>query len=174
MAFPLKYKGRVVILGPKSGPESGAESWPENPPSANHLRANLGPDTGQKLGLNSGRSCGRRGARFRTETSWDLGSSRFRGWDRTRHLVGSVSTFSKAGATYQWYNYVLSRVPAGRTPLPVNLDETPVCLYQGGQAGNIFLAKGIPAVDNESLGKRRQRRRLGTRRALRPIWRQAC
>ena len=137
MAFPLKYKGRVVILGPKSGPESGLESWPENPPSANHLRANLAPDTGQKLGLNSGRSCGRRGARFWAETSWDLGSSRFRGCDRIRHLVGSVSTFSKAGATYQWYNYVLSRVPAGRTPLPVNSDENSLSIP--GRAGRQYL-----------------------------------
>ena len=96
MAFPLKYKGRVVILGPKSGPESGPESWPENPSSANHLRANLGPDTGQKLGLNSGRSCGRRGARFRTETSWDfgvlavpwLGSHSTSGWFSVHLLQG--------------------------------------------------------------------------------------
>jgi hypothetical protein len=67
-----------------------------------------------------------------------------------------VSTCSKAEAAYQWYNYGLSKVPAGRTPLRANLDESSVCLYQGGVAGNIFVSPGIPAVENVSLGKRRR------------------
>ena len=66
-----------------------------------------------------------------------------------------MSTFSKTEAAYQWYNYTLSRVPAGRTPLRVSFDETPVCLYQSGQAGNILLAKGVPALDDILPGKRR-------------------
>jgi len=46
-------------------------------------------------------------------------------------------------------------VPAGMTPLRINIDETAACLYQGGRRGNIFLSAGVPAVEDVSLGKRR-------------------
>lgn len=61
----------------------------------------------------------------------------------------------KAEATWQWHNYVLTKVPAGVKALRINLDETAICLFLGGRLGNIFLTAGAPAVENVSLGRRR-------------------
>ena len=48
-----------------------------------------------------------------------------------------------------------AKIPAGRTPLRINLDETDICLYQGARMGNIFAPSGSLAVQNVSLGMRR-------------------
>lgn len=69
-------------------------------------------------------------------------------------FVGS-RPFDKALASWQWYNYMAAQIPAGRTPLRINLDETAICLYQGARMGNIFAPSGSPAVQNVSLGRRR-------------------
>ena len=67
-----------------------------------------------------------------------------------------LGQYLKAEATYQWYNYGLTKVPVGRTPLRINVDESAVCLYHCGRAGNVFLPKGNPAVENVPLGMRRR------------------
>lgn len=48
---------------------------------------------------------------------------------------------------WQWWNYAVSRVPAGKDVLKLNLDETSVCLFQGG-------AKGTLMVSQRRLGDR--------------------
>ena len=47
----------------------------------------------------------------------------------------------QACAVWQWYNYAASRVPAGKEPLRINLDETSVCLFQGDAKGTVFFRK---------------------------------
>ena len=42
---------------------------------------------------------------------------------------------------WQWWNYCSSHVSVGKTSLTINLDETSICLYQGGGKGNIFVSK---------------------------------
>ena len=58
------------------------------------------------------------------------------------HFELSGAHFSKqAFAAWQWYNYVADRVPAGKTALRINLDETSVCLFQGTGRGTVFVSK---------------------------------
>ena len=44
-------------------------------------------------------------------------------------------------ATWQWFNYACSQVPADKEALRLNLDETSICLFQGGGKGNVFISK---------------------------------
>ena len=82
-------------------------------------------------------------------------------WHRTSDNLGcAVGSFLehrfKAIATWRWHNFAMRSASSGRTPLRINLDETAICLYQGGRRGNIFLSDGAPAVEHVSLGKRRK------------------
>ena len=61
----------------------------------------------------------------------------------------------KAFAAWQWYNYCESRVPPGKQRLRINLDETAVCLYQGGRKGNVFISRALERIQQGSLGTRR-------------------
>ena len=62
----------------------------------------------------------------------------------------------KACAVWQWWNYLRSEVPPEKTPLRVNIDETVLCLFQGGSKGNLFLAKAPrEPVQNVTLSTRR-------------------
>jgi hypothetical protein len=60
---------------------------------------------------------------------------------------------------WQWMNYDCAQIPAGKTPLRINLDETAICLYQGEAKGTVFASKrrqrdgGV--VQRVGLGKRR-------------------
>ena len=58
-------------------------------------------------------------------------------------LVFSVSFCGvfQACAVWQWWNYLRSEVPPEKTPLRVNIDETVLCLFQGGSKGTNFNAK---------------------------------
>ena len=59
-------------------------------------------------------------------------------WTRVFHdFFNSLEAF----AVWQWWNYCSSQVPVGKTSLTINLDETSICLYQGGGKGNIFVSK---------------------------------
>ena len=51
-----------------------------------------------------------------------------------------MSTFglAEAFASWQWVNYLISKVPAGKKPLLINMDETAVCLFQGTGRGTII------------------------------------
>lgn len=61
----------------------------------------------------------------------------------------------EAFAVWRWWNYCAMRVPADRVILRVNLDETAVCLYQGGAKGNIFIGKREQLPERASLSQRR-------------------
>ena len=43
-----------------------------------------------------------------------------------------MSTFGLAEgfASWQWVNYLISKVPTGKKPLLINMDETAVCLFR--------------------------------------------
>lgn len=60
-----------------------------------------------------------------------------------RFLVFPVSTFGpcEAFASWQWLNYLLSKVPIGKKPLIINMDETAVCLFQGQGKGTVIAGK---------------------------------
>ena len=64
----------------------------------------------------------------------------------------------KAIATWQWFNYVEGQVPVGKTMLRVNLDETAVCLFQGGARGTIFASKKRVSATAESASLSTRRR----------------
>ena len=42
---------------------------------------------------------------------------------------------------WQWVNFAASRVPPLKEPLRINMDETPVCLYQGDAKGTVMCSK---------------------------------
>ena len=46
----------------------------------------------------------------------------------------------EAYATWQWFNYLEASLPTTKSMLRVNLDETAVCIFQGGNRGTIFAA----------------------------------
>lgn len=80
-----------------------------------------------------------------------------------RGMVGG-STFGvsacrfQATAVWQWANYYGTQIPDGKSVLRVNLDETAVCLFQGGSKGTIFTGKRRQrgeAFQRVSMGKRR-------------------
>lgn len=50
---------------------------------------------------------------------------------------------AKTFAAWQWYNFLASHVQVGQKVLRLNLDETGVCLFQGGGKGNVFIAKNL-------------------------------
>ena len=47
----------------------------------------------------------------------------------------------------------MSQVPAGKTPLLINIDETAICRFQGHGKGTVFVRKAVQKV---SLAKRRE------------------
>ena len=55
---------------------------------------------------------------------------------------------SQAFAAWHWWNHCCDRVPSGKVPLRINLDETALCLFQGHAKGNIFIGKGHKAKQN--------------------------
>ena len=72
-------------------------------------------------------------------------------------FVFAPCRYCEAMATWQWWNYLCSRVPANREPLCVNMDETSICLFQGGGKGTVFKFKkrGRP-VQNVPKSRKRQ------------------
>ena len=69
-----------------------------------------------------------------------------------------ISLIVEAFAAWQWWNYCGSQVPTGKAVLRVNLDETSVCLFQGGGKGTVFVQKrrrGGEPVQRVSRAKRR-------------------
>lgn len=57
---------------------------------------------------------------------------------------------------WQWWNHLQSEVPPEETPLRVNIDETALCLFQGGSKGNLFIAKAPhEPIQNVKLSTRR-------------------
>jgi hypothetical protein len=77
---------------------------------------------------------------------------------KVREVVPPEELMAKARAVWQWYNHLEANVPAGKALLRINLDETSVCAFQGGVAGNIFSTKRrlLEPIESASLGKRRR------------------
>ena len=63
----------------------------------------------------------------------------------------------QALAVWQWWRYCGDQLPAGKAFLRINLDETSVCLFQGGGKGTVFVKKsgGKKPEQKVSRGKRR-------------------
>jgi len=62
----------------------------------------------------------------------------------------------QAHAVWQWWSYYATQVPDGKRPLRINMDETAVCVFQGGGGkGNVFIHKTVRAVLNVARGPRR-------------------
>ena len=55
--------------------------------------------------------------------------------------VGSKAQCAEALAGWQWWNCAAQRVPPGLELLRINLDETAVCLFQGGGKGTVICRK---------------------------------
>ena len=47
----------------------------------------------------------------------------------------------QAAAVWQWWSFLKAQVPAGKTFLRVNVDETSVCLFQGTAKGTVMARK---------------------------------
>ena len=65
---------------------------------------------------------------------------------------------TQAYAAWQWWNYLETQVPVGKRLLRINLDETGLCLFQGGRAGAVFCSKRrrrSEPVESASLARRR-------------------
>ena len=57
---------------------------------------------------------------------------------------------------WRWWRACCDKVPDGRVPLRMNLDETSVCLYQGDRPGTVFASKKRKAPTQKvSRGRRR-------------------
>jgi hypothetical protein len=67
---------------------------------------------------------------------------------------------NQAHAVWQWYNCCAARVPAGKRPLRINLDETSVCLFQGGGKGTIAFKRrrDHPSEEPHERASRAKRR----------------
>ena len=66
----------------------------------------------------------------------------------------------QAHAVWQWYNCCAAKVPAGKAPLRINMDETSVALFQGGGKGTIMFRKrkDPPSAEpHESAGRAKRR-----------------
>ena len=121
-------RGRLAALnsGPPGGLELGA-AWRRTSGAAESLKSGRVFLTAGQLFLNTGQRVGAQAAR--------LGE--------------------QAVPSMQWYNYVSEQVPPGTQVLRLNLDETSVCLFQGGVKGNVFVTKGMRARQRVPLWKRR-------------------
>ena len=66
----------------------------------------------------------------------------------------------QAHAVWQWYNSCAARVPRGKQPLRINLDETSVRLFQGGGKGTIACKKrrDRPSEEPHEQASRAKRR----------------
>ena len=67
--------------------------------------------------------------------NWNRFGSRT--WDPNHKLFLNLQAF----AAWQWWNYCSAQVPAGKTILRINMDETSICLFQGDGKGTVFVDK---------------------------------
>ena len=81
------------------------------------------------------------------------------GYLRVREDVSADEIQEKAHAVWQWWNYAEGLVPSGKRPLRINLDETSVCLDQGGGRGVVFARRGARPWQQPARRVSRARRR---------------
>ena len=93
---------------------------------------------------------------------WAVRCERIGGRSRCGREVGLSSSskrctaLTEAHTVWQWWNHYHSQLPEGKRALRINLDETAICAFQGGDAeGNVFIDKSVRAVLNVSHGPRR-------------------
>jgi len=93
---------------------------------------------------------------------WAVRCERIGGRSRCGREVGLSSSskrctaLTEAHTVWQWWNHYHSQLPEGKRALRINLDETAICAFQGGDAeGNVFIGKSVRAVLNVSHGPRR-------------------
>lgn len=87
--------------------------------------------------------------RLRKRLGGRIGKVRFQ--DR----ISAEDARSKTFAVWQWSNYLASKIPEGKTPLWINMDETSVSLIPEGTMGNIFLSKGEGPTQQATTNERR-------------------
>ena len=79
---------------------------------------------------------------------------------KVRERIPQAELRTKTIACWQWFNYLESRATEeGKTVLRINLDETSVCVHQGGRNGNVFVNKrsrGPELVESVSASARRK------------------
>jgi len=73
---------------------------------------------------------------------------------RPREEIPPAVMRAKTLAAWQWYNFLAGHARVGQKVLRLNLDETGVCLFQGGGKGNVFIAKNARR-QNVPKGKQR-------------------
>ena len=71
-------------------------------------------------------------------------------------LFGPRVNKIQAHAVWQWYIFCAARVPSGKAPLRIHVDETSVCLFQGGGKGTIVFnkRKDPPAMEPHESASR--------------------
>ena len=79
---------------------------------------------------------------------------------KVRERIPRSEMRAKSTASWQWFNYLESRAAEeGKTLLRINLDETSVCVHQGGLSGNVFVSKrtrGPELVESVPASTRRK------------------
>ena len=68
----------------------------------------------------------------------------------------------EAFASWQWLNHLVSKVPAGKKALIINMGETAVCLYQGTGKGTVMAGKKRKRDGSVQRGNRATRRKYLT------------
>jgi hypothetical protein len=71
------------------------------------------------------------------------------------HDASNCVAPAQAFAAWQWANFWRGHIPAEKRALRVNLDETAICLFQGGGKGNLFVSKKHITRQHVPLGRRR-------------------
>ena len=61
----------------------------------------------------------------------------------------------QAQAAWKWYNFIAAERGPDRRILHVNMDETAVCVCQGGRPGHIFMSRGHTLAEKTNLSLRR-------------------
>ena len=78
---------------------------------------------------------------------------------RKNGLLSGWVSVSQAVAAWQWFNHLASKVPADRSLLRINIDETSVCLFQDTGKGTVFNCKKRWAPDPEPTQPASRKRR---------------
>ena len=103
-----------------------------------------GPESGPLYGTRSG-------ATFRPQ-SVTICPSPCSSWC---HNSPPIVRHTQAFAAWQWWQYCRGELPVGKAALRINLDETSVCLFQGGSKGTVFVTKTKKPKQKVSRAKRR-------------------
>lgn len=155
MRVALRYteEWRVVVWAREQNTQKGLA-----PSTAQLLHRHEGhlatlPDAVRPLSHCTSSSSTRRkwGVRLRERWGGEFGRI------KVRERVPLDEMRDKATAAWQWWNYLETKAAPGTSLLRINMDETAVCLHQGGRSGSIFVTKQSRAglLESATLGQRR-------------------